>query len=186
MITRYTEWLLRWRWLIILATIVSAGLLASGGRFLQMTNDYRVFFSKDNPQLAASENLQETYTKTDNVLIMLLPKSGSAISREVLTAVTELTDSAWQTPYSIRVDSITNFQYSHAQGDDLIVADLIEDPGSLSDAELREKGRIAISEPLLVNRLIAADQHATGINITIELPEDKPTEAVPEVVGFIR
>ncbi len=186
MIVKYTQWLLRWRWLVILVTLAATILLASGGRFLTMTNDYRVFFSKDNPQLAAFENLQNTYTKTDNVLIMLLPKNGKVMTREVLTAVTELTEAAWQTPYSTRVDSVTNFQYSHAEGDDLIVADLIEDPQSLSDQDLHDKGQIAITEPLLVKRLIAPDQHATGVNITIELPGVNPTAEVPEVVRHIR
>jgi len=185
-IKNYAEWILRWRWLVIVATVVSVVLLASGGRFLSLTNDYRVFFSKDNPQLTAFENLQDTYTKTDNVLIMLLPKQGGVISKPVVTAVAELTDAAWQVPYSIRVDSITNFQHTHAEGDDLVVEDLFEDPQSMPDEELLRRGNIALSEPLLANRLISPAAHATGVNITIELPGVNPTAEVPEVVGFVR
>ncbi len=186
MIKNYAEWILRWRWLVIVTTVVSVVLLGSGGRFLSLTNDYRVFFSKDNPQLTAFENLQDTYTKTDNVLIMLLPKQGSVISKPVVTAVAELTEAAWQVPYSIRVDSITNFQHTHAEGDDLVVEDLFEDPQSMSDEELLRRGNIALSEPLLANRLISPEAHATGINITIELPGVNPTAEVPEVVSFVR
>ncbi len=186
MIKNYAEWLLRWRWLVIIVSVLSVVLLGSGGRFLSLTNDYRVFFSKENPQLTAFENLQDTYTKTDNVLIMLLPKQGSVISKPVLTAVAELTEAAWQVPYSIRVDSITNFQHTHAEADDLVVEDLFEDPQSMSDDELSRRGDIALSEPLLVNRLISPDAHATGVNITIELPGVNPTAEVPEVVSFVR
>lgn len=186
MITNYAEWLLRWRWLVIAVSVLSVLLLASGGRFLSLTNDYRVFFSKENPQLTAFENLQDSYTKTDNVLIMLLPKQGSVISKSVLTAATELTEASWQIPYSIRVDSITNFQHTHAEGDDLVVEDLFEDPQSMSDDELVRRGDIALAEPLLRNRLISATAHATGVNITIELPGVNPTAEVPEVVKFVR
>ena len=186
MIKSYAEWILRWRWLVILATLISVGLLASGGRFLSMTNDYRVFFSEDNPQLAAFENLQDTYTKTDNVLIMLLPKDGNAMSASVAGAVTELTEAAWQIPYSIRVDSLSNFQHTYAEGDDLVVIDLIEDPQSLSAKQLTAKGEIAINEPLLRNRLISDKLHATGINITIELPGLNEKTEVPDVVAFVR
>ena len=186
MIKNYAEWVLRWRWAVILVTLVAVGLLASGGRFLTLTNDYRVFFSEDNPQLAAFDNLQDTYTKSDNVLIMLLPKDGKAISAQTLTAVTELTEAAWQIPYSIRVDSLSNFQHTYAEEDDLVVVDLVENPASATPDELDEKGRIAINEPLLVNRLISAKEHATGINITIELPGINPTAEVPEVVSFVR
>lgn len=186
MIENYARWLLKWRWLVILATIATVTVLASGGKNLQFTNDYRVFFSKDNPQLAAFENLQDTYSKDDNVLIMLLPKSGDSFDSTMLQAITELTDQAWQTPYSIRVDSVSNFQQSYAEEDDLVVEDLIEDPASLTDPKVDAISQIATAEPLLVNRLIAPDKHATGINITIELPGVDPTGEVPEVVASVR
>lgn len=186
MIEKYAAWLIRWRWLVILLTVVSVAMLASGGRFLSLTNDYRVFFSKENPQLAAFENLQDTYTKTDNVLIMLLPRSGKAISREVMTAAAELTEAAWQVPYSTRVDSVTNFQHTYAEEDDLIVEDLIEAPQEASDEEIARRGQIALNEPLLIKRLISDRAHATGVNITVELPGENPTAEVPEVVTHVR
>ncbi len=186
MIETYTRWIVRWRWLVVLATIAALLGLASGGRFLQFTNDYRVFFSEDNPQLAAFENLQDTYTKNDNVLFMLMPRSGDVFRPEVLQAVVELTEASWQIPYSIRVDSISNFQHTYAEGDDLVVTDLVEEPAGLTRAELKRIADIALHEPLLVNRLVAPDGHATGINVTIELPGKHPTAEVPEVARHVR
>lgn len=186
MITKYAEWIIRWRWLVIFATLASLFLVGSGGQRLQFTNDYRVFFSEDNPQLKAFENLQETYTKNDNVLFMLLPKSGEVFTPDVLQAVVELTEQSWQVPYSTRVDSIANFQNTFAEEDDLIVGDLIENPSELSSEELEKIAQTAINEPLLRNRLIAPNRHATGVNITIELPGKNPTTEVPEVVTFVR
>ncbi len=186
MVTQYARWILRWRWLVVAATILVTVLLASGARFLEFTNDYRVFFSKDNPQLQAYENLQNNYSKNDNVLIMLMPKSGDVFSEETLQAVVELTEKAWQTPHSLRVDSISNFQNTFSEGDDLIVTDLVEEPASLSPEERAAVAETALHEPLLVNRLIAPDKHATGINITIELPGKNPIIEVPEVVSYVR
>jgi len=71
MIERYAAWVVRYRWLVIALTVVATIALAAGGKNLAFTNDYRVFFSKENPQLLAFEELQEAYTKSDNVLIML-------------------------------------------------------------------------------------------------------------------
>ena len=73
---------------------------------------YRMFFSEENPQLNAFEQLQNTYTKNDNVLFVIAPQNGKVFTRETLSAVAELTREAWQIPYSIRVDSITNFQHT--------------------------------------------------------------------------
>jgi len=186
MVLKYAEWLLRWRWMVILLTLISLIALASGTRFLEFTNDYRVFFGKDNPQLQAFENLQDTYTKNDNVMIMLMPKSGNVFEPDVLEAVVELTDKSWQTPYSVRVDSISNFQHTFAEEDDLVVTDLVEEPAQLSAEELEKISDIAIQEPLLLNRLISPKKHATGVNITIEMPEKNPNAEVPEVVSFVR
>ncbi|MEW8030175.1 MAG: MMPL family transporter, partial [Candidatus Thiodiazotropha sp.] len=110
---------------------------------------------------------------------------GKVFTRETLSAVAELTKESWQIPYSLRVDSITNFQHTHAEGDDLIVEDLVLDPQSLSDEDLAEKQRIATGDPLLVNRLISPSAHTTGVNVTVQLPGKKLTE-VPEVAERAR
>jgi predicted RND superfamily exporter protein len=119
------EWLVRWRWLLVVLALAMAGVAASGVRFLDFSNDYRIFFSKENPQLIAFENLQNTYTKSDNVLFTLAPADGDVFTPHTLEAVEWLTEQAWQIPYSIRVDSLSNFQHTYAEGDDLIVEDLV-------------------------------------------------------------
>jgi len=185
MIKRYANGVIRWRYFIILATLVLVALTFSGFP-LRFDNDYRVFFSPDNPQLVAFEELQNTYTKNDGVLFVLAPKDGQVFDSETLDAVSFLTNEAWQIPYSIRVDSISNFQHTYADGDDLIVEDLITDAMSLSEADIVRVKEIALSEPLLVNRLISPTAHVTGINVTVQLPDKNIETAVPEVVAFAR
>ena len=53
---------------------------------------------------------------------------------EWLAVVQKMTEASWQIPYSSRVNSVTNFQNTEAQGDDLIVADLVESIDSLKRA----------------------------------------------------
>jgi len=66
MVKSYAEWLVRWRYLVLIATIFLVAAAAGGLQFITFKTDYRVFFSADNPQLKAFEELQNTYTKTDN------------------------------------------------------------------------------------------------------------------------
>jgi len=179
------EWVIRFRWPIILGTIVIAMAAGSGGRFLGFSTDYRVFFSKENPQLEAFEQLQNTYTKSDNILFALAPNEGKVFTRETLSIVEKLTEAAWQIPYSLRVDSITNFQYTWADGDDLIVEDLVQNALGLSDSDLDRIKGVALAEPLLVKRIISPEAHVTGVNVTINLP-GKSLGEVPEVVAFVR
>ncbi len=183
---RYAHWVIRWRWLIVIGAIAAVLLMASGGRFLHFDNDYRIFFGEENPQLLAFENLQDTYTKNDNVLLVLAPKDGHVFTPQTLAAVQDITERAWQTPYSLRVDSITNFQHTSAEGDDLTVADLVEEPLQLSAADLDKIRQIALAEPMLINRLISPRSHVTALNIVVELPGEDMTREVPEVVASVR
>ncbi len=176
MIERYAAWVVRYRWLVIALTVLATIALAAGGKNLAFTNDYRVFFSKENPQLLAFEELQEAYTKSDNVLIMLEPKDGDVFSADTLAAVADLTDRAWQIPFSIRVDSITNYQHMDAEEDDLIVADLVEEIDALSPGDLEGIREIALAQPTIVKKLLSPNSQVTGINVTMEMPAELTAE----------
>lgn len=166
------DMVVRYRWFLIFAFISFAILSASGMRFLVFSNDSRMFFSKENPQLQALEALERTYTKVENVLYIIAPKSGNIFERETLAAIEFLTQEAWKLPFSSRIDSLSNYQHTKASEDDLVVADLIEDAGDLSDEEIAEIKEIALDQPLLVNSLIDKKGSVTAININIIKPDD--------------
>ncbi len=186
MLSKYSDFVLRWRFFVVLISLVCAFVLAAGGKNLVFTNDYRYFFSEDNPQLLEFETLQDTYTKQDNVFVMLEPKNGDVFNKEFLAALKELTENSWQVPYSIRVDSITNFQHTYAEEDDLIVIDLVDDIENLDEKNLSYIKHVALSEPLLVHRLVSATSEAAAVNITIELPGVNEITEGPEVVSYAR
>jgi len=186
MVKSYGEWVLRWRFPVLVVCLALVALAASGGRFITFKTDYRVFFSTDNPQLKAFEQLQNTYTKTDNVMFALAPKQGSVFTPETLESIAQLTRACWQMPYSLRVDSVTNYQHTRAEGDDLIVADLVGDPHALDAQQLQSIHDIAVHEPLLVNRLISPDGRVAGVNVTIQLPDEGNGGEVPEITEFAR
>lgn len=186
MATSFAELITKYRWWAILFSLAVVFGLGAGIKNLTFTNDYRVFFGPDNPQLVAFEGLQDTYSKNDNVMMVLVPKDGDAFSAQVVQATHWLTTEAWKTPYSTRVDSLTNFQHTKAEGDDLIVEDLIYDDVDLTPEVLQKAKDIALKEPLLVNRLISPSAHVSGINITINLKGEDVTKENPEVVTYIR
>ena len=184
-VVNYTKWVIKWRWLIVLGTLLVAGFAASGVRFLEFDTNYRVFFGDDNPQLADFEQLQNVYTKNDNIIVILEPDDGKVFTGKTLDAVEWLTVEAWKVPYAIRVDAISNFQHIRAEGDELIVEDLVLDALNMTQEELNYARDVAIDDPLLVNRLISDKAHVTGVNITLQLPQ-KTIFEVPEAVKYAR
>ena len=186
MISSYAHWIVRHRVLVVVGVLAVVLLAASGGRFLTFKNDYRMFFSADNPQLVAFEHLQATYTKQDNILFVLAPKGGSVFTPEVLSAVEDLTRGAWQIPHARRVDSVTNFQHTAAEGDNLVVGDLVRSAADLNPEAVERIKSIALREPLLVDRLVSPDGSVAGVNVTIQLPGVNEAKEVPEVAAAAR
>mgnify|MGYP006156476489 CR=1 FL=1 len=184
--SRYAAWVVRNRLLIIVLCLAGVAALASGASKLTFDTTYRAFFSDDNPELLAFENVEDTYVKADNVIIVLAPRDGNVFTRNTLEAIEQLTDSAWQVPYSNRIDSITNFQYTEAQEDDLIVRDMAKNAQSLSDEALAKVRAAVLAEPALKNRLISERGHVTGININVQLQVDERTEGSQIIVQFVR
>ncbi|GMQ89226.1 MAG: MMPL family transporter [Gammaproteobacteria bacterium] len=182
---RLADFVVRRRWLVILATLALVVLAGSGGRYLEFSNNYRVFFSPDNPELVAFEEFQRTYTKNDNILFVLQPTEASVFVPRIADAIERLTREAWQIPFATRVDSVSNFQHSRADGDELIVDDLYRDGVSLSPSTLEERQRIALDEPILNGQLISPDAGTTGINVTLNFPEKSLTE-LPEAIAAAR
>ena len=184
-IQRYISFVITHPWRIFIMTLLVVMSAGSGGRFIEFTNDYRVFFSEENPELQAFEEMQNIYTKTDNVLFVIAPEDNNVFNSSTLNMISELTELSWQIPYSTRVDSITNFQHTVAKEDDLLVGDLVDRRATLSLNDISYVREVALNEPLLVNRLVSASGHVTGVNVTIQLPGMSLTE-VPEVAQFAR
>ncbi|MEM6813782.1 MAG: MMPL family transporter [Bacteroidota bacterium] len=182
--TKWAELVLKYKWGVLLASILLALGIASQGK-MEFDGDYHTYFSDDNPELLAFDGLQEKYTKDDNAFIVLTAKNGDVFTKKNLMAIEELTAQAWNTPFSNRVDAITNFQYTRADGDDLYVEDLSYETFSKSEQDIKRIRQIALSEPLLLNRLINKDGSITAVNINVTFPGLRDDEN-PKTVAFVR
>ena len=171
-VVNYTKWIIKFRWLVVILAIAGTFALASGGRFIQFSNDYRYFFTEQNPNLQAFEKLERTYSSPDTLLFVLKPNEGLATTAKILGIVKEMTEQAWQIPYVIRVDSLTNYQHTRAFEDDLVVADLVLDPSSLTLEQAEEVRQIATSEPATALRLISKDSTTTAVFATLKINRD--------------
>ena len=179
------NWVVRYRWWIICVTLPIIGVAATGVRHLRISNDTRVFFGEQNPDYQALKALEHTYSKEQSVLFVLAPQDGDVFTRETLAAVAELTRAAWRIPYSSRVSSIANFQYTRAEGDELIVEDLVTDPNALSGPDLERIRQTALSETTIVHRLISPTGHVAAVYVSLVAPTEN-LRAVPEVADYAR
>lgn len=186
--TRLSEWVVKHSALVLVLSLLIVIGSAMGLKPLidDYSLDYRVLFSEKNPQFRAFLSMEDTYGKRDNIMIVLEPDNGNVFTKTNLAAIQKLTEAAWETPYSKRVDSLTNFQRSFGEEDELIVEDLVpENIAQLTPEKLQKIQDYALSEPMLVNRMVSKKSHVTAVNIMMNLPSDAGQEQF-EAVDFVR
>jgi predicted RND superfamily exporter protein len=182
----YAAWIVCHPWTVIVLSILVVAVPATGLSKLYFDSSYRVYFSDDNPELLDLEAIEATYSESHNVIFVVAPQDGDVFTPRTLSAIEHLTEQAWQVPFSRRVDSITNFQYTTAEEDDLVVRDMVKNASAYTVAELAAVRKAVLAEPALINRLISRRGHVTGVNITFSVPAEGRTEAEPPIVAHAR
>lgn len=162
-------------WLTIAITIFAVLAAAAGATRLTTTNDLRVYFSDDNPELVAFESLEEKYGNHENIVFVIIPTGPSIFNQADLELVRNLTNSAWLLPHVSRVQSLANFQFSRADGDQLITEPLLGPPGNEVPAPVAAL-RVA-SEPGIQDRLVASDGSLALISVSLTLPRADASSA---------
>ena len=92
MVDKISQFIVRQKFFVIFISLIIVFLAASGLPKTKFSSDYRIFFSDDNENLKAFEDLQATFTRSDNVMFVLSPKDGHIFTQSNLAIIEELTD----------------------------------------------------------------------------------------------
>ena len=184
MLERYIDLVLTRRWLVLVLAVLVVIAAGAGSRYIAVSQDFRDIIGNENPQLAAYDALENTYSTANYVLVAIAPGGGTVFSREALVAIEELTEAAWQTPYSNRVDSLSNYFHTRALTDELIVESLVNDAHSLDSADLTRIKQVALQSNDLAGRLVAHDGRTAGMVISFAMPEQQG-KAIEEITGYL-
>lgn len=177
--------LLKHRWWVLGVALLVIGAVSLGVPKIHITSDHFVLFSKDNPQLLAYEQFEDTYVETNRVLLAVAPKEGTIYTREALSFLEYLTEEAWLIPHASRVDSLVNFDHSEAIDGELFVAPLVERAYELGDSELSRIQDIAQHSLELVDRLVSRDGKVAAVVVNFVFPEERDA-AVLEVSDYLQ
>lgn len=174
--------------LAIVIALIFVVSLASGLKNLQISNDFRVYLSKDNPQLQAFEAFEANYVKSDIATLVVTAKRGDIFSVDGLTLVHELTQASWEVDYSYRVSSLSNYLYTRADNDDIETRYLVDEIEQLTPQKASDIRRIAMQEKRLEKSFMTADGKLALVVIYLNLPKDvaDPSLIVTEQVEDIR
>ena len=176
----------RYLWTIAFAFVVIAVLAAGTLHLITVQVGVRNHFNENDPLLVELEKFEETYAVSDSVLVVVAPPDDTVFTREALVAIDDLTEALWQTPYSIRVDSITNYLHTEGTEDSLIVEPLVDDPPLLGEPEIDRIRTIALTSQETAGRFVSRDGRLAGLIVSLAIPDEERKQKKIEVVHALR
>jgi uncharacterized protein len=176
--------IIRRRMLFVLAGIAICLACAAGARLLAPDFTYRAFFDANDPLRVQVEKFEQTFSNDDSVVLIVHSPSG-VLDAETSRLIAKLTEEMWQVPDIVRVDSLSNYAWVKAAGDDIRVQPMIPDQG-LDRPALQAERRAAIqADPLLPGYLISEDGRTTMVAGYVRREGDKAVEALP-IIAAVR
>ena len=183
------ETIIRYRPLCIIISLLILAGLAQGLTKINFNPDINVFFPENDTLTTSHLSIEDTYSSMDNAVIGIGVKEGTVFTNEVLSLIEDLTEKAWKTPHSLRVDSLSNYSYVSADGDDLYIEPFLEGSSTYDLKTLKEKELIIEEEELAYGAIISKDKKTSLINIVFDPPrkdiEAEYQESLNYVLGFL-
>ena len=183
------EKIIQYRYLSILFCLILLVTSFRGVGGIAFSPDTEQFFPEDYPIAENHLQIEDTFYSSDSVIIALGVDEGTVFEPRILNLIEEITNKAWSTPYSIRVDSLSNFSFVRAEGDDLIVEPFIEESLEWNQEKINERSALIEKEEQAYGTILSKDKKTTFINISIDAPKDdvekEYAESMEHIFSFI-
>ncbi len=170
------------RWFFLIFAFVLAGVSAARlDQIVPIDPDARIFFDPANPDRPRLDHFEAMFSKHDNLAFLVEPADGEVFTPETLAYIGAFTEEAWLLPFVRRVNSLTNFQHTYAEGDEMIVRDLIIDPTNITAADAAEAKDIALSRIELRNSMVNPEATITQVQVLFTLPGENAEVEAPMI-----
>jgi uncharacterized protein len=167
----FAAFVVRRRWLVLVALLaITAGLL-SQARNLRMVIDPNALLPRDHPFVATTRTVEEVFGSKYVIVIGLRPVQGSAFQPKVVEQVRRITRALNETPGVVRSNllslSAKRAKDIQGQSDGMSVQPL--DPGGAIDEKFLQRLREAtLRNPVYRGTLISADETMTSILVEMK------------------
>ena len=185
----FAKLLIKYRYLSIGLVIIVVCLLATGLTKLTFNPDLETYFPEGHPAVIRYNEIDDMFIPTDNLIIAVHSNEGTLFNGDSLKVIEELTKKSWTIPYSVRVDSLTNYSYVKSVNDDLIVEPFIEEAEKKSIEFFEKRENLVAGEDIIYKSLISEDKKTSVVSIIVDPPgpnkEDQNSELINYILGFI-
>ena len=170
-VERLIQQLLKRKKLVCVVLVALCIVMVAGMSRLTFSNDYRLFFSHDNPELQQFTEFQSIFGSTDSIVVVIHDPKGNLFRAPVISSIDKLVNDASKLAYVTHVESITNYQEVTVSDDQLSLAPFFQDAKDMDVSLLQQKKYKAITNPLINGSLLSKNGDTTAVNILFDLPE---------------
>lgn len=161
-------------WVAIAIGLLMLGAMLPGLGKLRADFTHTGFFYANDPKLLTFNAFERRFGNDDAMVLAVHSPSG-VFDMETATLLRELTERMWRVPEIIRVDSLSNFNWVHAQDDDIMVEPLF--PDVLTPEVLVQRGKVALSHETLPGYLVSKDGKTAMVFARVKPGLDHPPNA---------
>jgi len=165
--------------LFVMTTIMV--VLITGLNFLEKDFSHEMWFRKSDPYLTRFKEFKKTFGSDDMAIMAVYAKKG-IFNPETVALVNELTDKMWQVPKIMRVESLANYKWVRAIGDEIIINDFL--PNDLTSDDILERQKIAATMDPIKQYIISNDLKTFVIYAWPEPHFDQKPEYGPTVLAM--
>ncbi len=141
--------------ILVVALLLIAGCF-SGARLLTTDFTYRAFFAPDDPLRQQVERFEATFGNDDSVIVLIHSPSG-ILDESSINVILQATERMWLVPDVVRVDSLSNYRWVRAKGDDILVDAMIPEEGFGDEAIRTARTDAILSDRLIPDYLLSKD-----------------------------
>ena len=172
--------LIRYNVLLFALLLGLAGYLAQfAPQAMVPDNSLRIWFYDEDPNLKSYYQTMEVFGN-DEIVAIFLRFPENEITNEALVLVRNLTQALESIEEIDRVFSVTTAKNIIADGDDLLVEDLVPDR-PLSPVELNALKQKLLTDPLLGR--VYASPHSSGILVTAQIVARKNFDSIRDAIN---
>ena len=136
-------------------------LLISGfliPHLLKIESDFgvRIWFRTTDPLIKDLNELERKFGNDEKVILAFHSPNG-IFKKDKIELLQKLTEELWQVPQILRVDSLTNYNYSISEGDDLITSPFFDEYEELTDDYVNSRKVLAKNDKIILNQFVSKD-----------------------------
>lgn len=145
----------------ILSALMLLGLLAPGLAKMQTDFSYRIWFRETDPLLERFDAFERQFGN-DEMIAVIVHHPDGIFTEEAVAVVQDMTNDMWLVPEIIRVDSLSNYNWTHTEvyGEDeeeMVVEPLLPDDIPLSAEDIAVRREVALNHEVVPGYLVSED-----------------------------